>query len=150
MARIDKQLAGHKSLAHRVLIWVVGARRPLTTAELQQALGVEVGKPVLDAKNLTPVDLMVSVCAGLVTVDAESDIIRLIHATARDYLEQQPPHPLLSTTPEADMAAVCVSYLSLAAFSNSAVEAAAEQQRQQRQQRQEKRQKQRQEQRQRK
>ena len=31
---------------------------------------------------------MVSVCAGLVTVDEESDIIRLVHYTTQEFFER--------------------------------------------------------------
>lgn len=55
------------------------AKRPLTTLELQHALAVEVGESELDEENFPEIEDMVSVCAGLVTVDEECGIIRLVH-----------------------------------------------------------------------
>lgn len=89
MERIEGQVAGHKQLAMRVLSWIVYARRPLTILELQQALAVEVGACDLDRDNLDDIQLMVSTCAGLVTVDSPSCIIRLVHRTAQEFFERR-------------------------------------------------------------
>ena len=40
---------------------------------------MEVGEPNLDRENLLEIKDMVSVCAGLVMVDQEIGIIRLVH-----------------------------------------------------------------------
>ncbi|KAF9765449.1 hypothetical protein IL306_002264 [Fusarium sp. DS 682] len=42
----------------------------------------------LDPGDMTPIEDMVSVCAGLVTIDEESGIIRLVHDTARQYFKR--------------------------------------------------------------
>jgi hypothetical protein len=65
--------------------WITCAKRSLTTAELQHALAVEIGEPKLDEDNLLEIEDMVSMCAGLVTVDEESKIIRLVHYTTQEY-----------------------------------------------------------------
>jgi hypothetical protein len=79
MDRIEGQLEDEKELAKQVLSWITCAMRPLTTSELEHALAVELEEPRLDLENICPVYHMVSVCAGLVTVDEESGIIRLVH-----------------------------------------------------------------------
>ena len=71
MERINGQKPGLKDLAKRVLFWITCAKRPLATSELQHALAVEVGEPKLDEENLPQIEDVVSVCAGLVTVDKE-------------------------------------------------------------------------------
>jgi hypothetical protein len=63
------------------------AKRPLTTLELRHALAVEIHESELDEENLPEIDDTVSVCAGLVTVDEKSDIIRLVHYTTQEYLQ---------------------------------------------------------------
>ena len=52
---------------------------------------------------------MLSVCAGLVTIDDGSSIIRLVHYTAQEYFQQT----LKSWVPNAysDVAKVCLEYL---------------------------------------
>lgn len=121
--RIDSQKKGLQKLARRVLTWVFRARRPLTETELRHALGVQPGTTAVDEQNVQLVENMVSVCMGLVTVDVESGTIRFIHATVREYFEQQqanaPPTLILDPNEEPTIAAICVSYLSFAAFSEN-------------------------------
>ena len=79
MNRIQGQITNSRELAKQVLSWITCAKRPLTTLELQYTLTVETDKPELDDENLPEIEDMVSVCAGLVTVDEENNIIRLVH-----------------------------------------------------------------------
>jgi len=88
MRRLECQIANSRELAKQVLSWITCAKRPLTTTELQHALGVEVGESELDEDNFSQIEDIVSVCAGLVTVDEESNIIRLIHYTTQEYFER--------------------------------------------------------------
>ncbi|KAL4999218.1 hypothetical protein BDV10DRAFT_193873 [Aspergillus recurvatus] len=88
MQRIEKQDMDSQQLAKVVLSWIVCAKRPLTTSELQHALAVEASDDELDEDNLPLVEDMVSVCAGLVTVDEESGIIRLVHYTTQEDFQQ--------------------------------------------------------------
>ncbi|KAH7019861.1 hypothetical protein EDB80DRAFT_759906 [Ilyonectria destructans] len=114
MERIESQSVDQKQLAKRVLLWITGAKRPLTTLELQHALAVEVGEPELDKENLTHIEDMVSVCAGLVTVDKESDIIRLVHYTTQKYFEETQSHWFPAA--ETEIITSCIAYLSFVAF----------------------------------
>jgi hypothetical protein len=88
MERIEGQVKDQKELAKQVLSWIAYAKRPLTTLELQHALAIVVGESELDEDNLPEIEDMVSACAGLVTIDKESDIIRLIHYTTQEYFER--------------------------------------------------------------
>ena len=98
----------------RVLSWIVYARRPLTVLELQQALAVEVGACDLDRDNLDDIQLMVSTCAGLVTVDTPSCIIRLVHRTAQEFFERRREEIFPSA--EEEIASVCATALSFDTF----------------------------------
>ncbi|KAF5487702.1 Vegetative incompatibility protein HET-E-1 [Colletotrichum siamense] len=115
MERIEGQLEDQESLAKDALSWVVCARRPLKTLELQHALAIEVGTNELDEDNITELEDIVSVCAGLITVDEESGIIRLVHYTTQEYfertLEQWLPNGQRLITES------CITYLSFDAFS---------------------------------
>jgi ankyrin repeat protein len=114
MERINGQEVGLQELAKQVLLWITCAKMPLTTLELQHSLAVEVGAAELDEDNLPEIEDMVSVCAGLVTVDEESDIVRLVHYTTQEYFERTQ----LSWFPNAqtDITETCVTYLSFDAF----------------------------------
>jgi hypothetical protein len=88
MERVESQKPGFRNLAKQAISWISYAKRPLTKLELQHALAVIDGALVVDKENITKTELIVSVCAGLVTVDAESDIIRLVHYTTQEYFER--------------------------------------------------------------
>ena len=103
------QILGSKELAMRVLWWISFTTRPLTTLELQHALAVEIGERAIDEENLLETEDMVSACAGLVTIDEESSIIRLVHYTTQEYFERT----RMEWFPDAqtDIATICVTYL---------------------------------------
>jgi ankyrin repeat protein len=114
MERIIGQVKDQEELAKQVLSWITCAKRPLTTTELQHALAVEIGESQLDKDNLPEVKDIVSVCAGLVTVDEESGIIRLVHYTTQEYFDrtQGKWFPNVQT----NITATCVAYLSFDVF----------------------------------
>src|SRR6187549_3428053 len=114
MDRIRGQEPGFRELAEKSLSWITCAKRPLTTVELRHVLAVEVGEPELDEDNLPQTEDIISVCAGLVTVDEESRIIRLVHYTTQEYFErtQKQWFPYA----EADITTTCVTYLSFSIF----------------------------------
>jgi len=113
--RINGQQSDLRALAIQVLSWITFAREPLTTLELQNALAVEDDATELDTENLPDIQDMITICAGLVTVDEESDIIRLVHYTTQEYLEQIQK----SWFPDAqrEITRTCVTYLAFEAFS---------------------------------
>jgi ankyrin repeat protein len=113
-----KRIAGHdadsEELAKQVLSWITCSKRPLSKSELQYALAVEVGKTELDEENLPQLEDMVSVCAGLVIVDEESSIIRLVHYTTQEYFERTQRHWFPDA--QTNITTICVSYLSFDEF----------------------------------
>jgi hypothetical protein len=86
--RVKGQNRSFTNLALRTLSWIMFSKRPLKTSELRHALAVTDGASTLNPLNLTHIDFITSVCAGLVSVDEESDIIRLVHYTAQEYFDQ--------------------------------------------------------------
>jgi hypothetical protein len=61
---VEKRIKGQKlrfaDLALRTLSWITFSKRPVID-----------GVSILDQRNLTHIDLITSVCAGLVTVDEQ-------------------------------------------------------------------------------
>jgi ankyrin repeat protein len=112
--RIDGQLAEDRSLARRALSWISYAQRLLTTKELCHALAIEPGDRALNNDNIYDVEDVISVCAGLVTVDEESSIIRLVHYTTQEYFERV----RLEWNPGAleEIVVACLTYLSFDTF----------------------------------
>jgi hypothetical protein len=115
MKRIDGQMPGFQILGRKVLSWITCAKRPLTALELQHALAVNIGDIQLDSNNIRDVEDMVSVCAGLVTLE-ESGIIRLVHYTTQEYFEQTQRQWFPNA--QTDITKICVTYLSFDEFEN--------------------------------
>lgn len=111
MGRIEAQPKDRQDLAKQSLMWISCAKRQLKTLELRQALAIEIERLELDEDNLPDFEDIVSVCAGLVTVDEESDIIRLVHYTTQEYFERT----WVDWFPTAseDLGRACVTYLLL-------------------------------------
>ncbi|KAI0456007.1 hypothetical protein F5B21DRAFT_168072 [Xylaria acuta] len=115
MAQIEEgQLQNVAKRAKQVLSWIACAKRPLTKLELQHALAVEINELRMDKDNIREVADLVSVCAGLVIVDEQSSIVRLVHYTAQDYFVRNQG----KWFPDAqlDIAITCTTYLSYKDF----------------------------------
>ncbi|KAH0565262.1 hypothetical protein GP486_001343 [Trichoglossum hirsutum] len=114
MERIEDQGRPTRELANRILGWIVHAKRPLSTEELRHSLAVRPCTRRLDTDYLPSEHVLRSVCAGLVTIDEQSRIVRLVHYTTQQYFEQK----WTSWFPDAqvDITNVCVTYLSFDTF----------------------------------
>ena len=112
MNRIESQGEGFRELAKKVLSWVINTKRTLSTAELQHALAVEPRTRVLNTDFVPDIEIVGSVCAGLVTVDIQSDVVRLVHYTTQEYFERISWFPMAKS----DITATCVTYLSFSTF----------------------------------
>ncbi|KAH7381270.1 ankyrin repeat domain-containing protein [Phaeosphaeria sp. MPI-PUGE-AT-0046c] len=112
--RIDSQLPEDSTLAKNTLSWIFYARRPFTVNELCHALAVEIEDEELNVDNIPDIDDIVSVCAGLVTIDEEGQILRLVHYTTQEYFETT----LENWVPGAQysIAATCITYLCFKTF----------------------------------
>jgi len=69
---------------------------------------------MLDEENLPEIEDMVSVCAGLVIIDEESEIIRLVHYITQEYFERTQSQWFPNT--QSSITTICVTYLSFDAF----------------------------------
>ena len=76
--RIERQNEDDRELAKRVFCWITYACRPLTVDELQHALAITPDMTEMDADNIIDEEILTSVCAGLVVIDEERRIIRLV------------------------------------------------------------------------
>ena len=88
LQRIAHQGQPSREMARQVLCWISYAYRPLTVEELQCALAVTPFLYTFDEEAMTRESKLVSVCAGLVTIDPESSIIRLVHYTTQEFFEK--------------------------------------------------------------
>ncbi|KAL3302800.1 ankyrin repeat protein [Colletotrichum asianum] len=124
MDRIKAQPPRSRLLAESVFSWLIYAKRPLRASELRHALAVERGTTGLDRENILNIHLIISVCAQLVTVGEQSQIVSLNHHTTHSYFKQAAVRWL----PDAHclIAKSCTTYLSLDAFGSDSQHANVE------------------------
>ena len=108
LTRLKAQKGDKSALGLKVLMWVVYSERPLQTQELCHALGVEIGSVELDPENVPALRTLVASCLGLVTVEASSSTVRLVHITLKEHLSR---NPTLFKSPHSTIAEVCLTYL---------------------------------------
>ena len=82
MQRIQAQNEDDRQLAKEVLSWISYAMRPLSVTELQNALAVQPGDSDLQADALPDEEILLSVCAGLISIERESDTVQLVRKSA--------------------------------------------------------------------
>ncbi|KAH6916284.1 hypothetical protein BKA70DRAFT_1179752, partial [Coprinopsis sp. MPI-PUGE-AT-0042] len=118
-ARISNEGRKHASLAKAVLVWVLNASRPMTISELERAVATSPDAHKFEASRVVPGSTLISLCGGLVTVEEESKLVRLVHYTARDTLEgllhETFPHP------HSLLAAVCMNHLAECGFQDATI-----------------------------
>jgi ankyrin repeat protein len=107
--RIEDQAQSDRELAKKVLMWLSNAARLLTTQELCTALSIDPEDTEFDEDNLLDTELIVSVCAGLVIVEGESGIVRLVHYTAQEYFDSVGQDRRAKEQEE--LAKTCLTYL---------------------------------------
>ena len=88
--RMKAQKDGRSTLGMGALMWVSNSERPLHTSELCHALGVKIGSTDLDHENVPEIQTILRCSLGLVTVEASSSTVRLVHYTLREYLSNNP------------------------------------------------------------
>ncbi|KAJ7453091.1 hypothetical protein FB451DRAFT_1185350 [Mycena latifolia] len=82
-----------------------------------EALAVEQGTKRLDRDNLLDMDIVLSVCAGLVVINEADKRIRLIHYTTQNYFDDLQATTFLHASTEITM--TCITYLSFNTFSQN-------------------------------
>ena len=82
LARIEAQTEEEVLLATKALIWLTYAYQSLTIEDLQHVLAVSDVSERFDEDDIAMEELIVSVCCGLIVVDAQSRIVRLV----REYI----------------------------------------------------------------
>ncbi|KAK3307756.1 uncharacterized protein B0T15DRAFT_409748, partial [Chaetomium strumarium] len=112
--KIDGQLDGLRKLAMAVMAWVTCARRPLTLPELRRAVSMKLGQKKLDTAGLPDAVDVLSVCGGLLTVVEDSEVVRFVHPTAKEYFKRNIADKF--PEPEKSIAGICITCLSFDEF----------------------------------
>jgi hypothetical protein len=90
------------------------AERLLSVGELQIAFGIKPHTSKLDQDYIPSSQVLKSVCAGLVTIDEESNIVRLVHLTTQEYFKRTWISWFFNA--QKDITITCVTFLSFDAF----------------------------------
>ncbi|KAJ7585757.1 hypothetical protein C8J56DRAFT_1087843 [Mycena floridula] len=124
MTRIHAQGEAEYDLACQIFYWLAYAERPLTIKQLQHAVAVSDDMSEMDFDAIVDVDVLTSVCAGLIVIREErvylfgdlSDdkIIQLVHYTAQEYFQfkQQLWFPDIHSS----IAIACLTYMAFDTF----------------------------------
>ena len=115
LERIRQQEPRKLARADQVLRLVSCARRPLRLEEIQQILSIRIGDMYIDPEAVPKSESVISTCCGLVVVEDDSQIVRLVHYTTGEYFQRK----LQSyRNPEAHgyIAGVLITYLSFTTF----------------------------------
>ena len=108
LRRLKAQKGNKSTLGLKVLMWVSHAERPLRAEELCHAIGVEIGSSDLDFESIPALRTLLASCLGLVTVEASSSTVRLMHFTLQEHLASD---PTLFPSTHSTIAEVCLTYL---------------------------------------
>lgn len=113
MVRISAKGKEDAEIAIKVLKWITYAREPLRPVVVQHAVSIALDSTEIHDDDLLAVEDLISLCVGIVTVDRESGIMRLVHYTAQNYLEARWPNA------HTDIAMGCLTYLGFDVFKES-------------------------------
>ncbi|KAF3063189.1 DNA damage response protein kinase DUN1 [Trichoderma lentiforme] len=118
LERIYSQDSESAELAELILFWVVSAKRSLTVQDLQHLYATRElsDGDSLDEDDIPDGDILTGVCSGLITVDEESQLVRLVHYTAQQYFENCHHTRLLDA--KMSLASISLTYLTLSNFSS--------------------------------
>jgi len=106
--RIKRQGGEKARLGMAAVMWISHAERLLKANELCHALAVEIGLPNLNTDNVPSIGTVLACCQGLVVVETETSMVRLIHFTLQEYLRT---HPDFFGVAHSTIAETCLTYL---------------------------------------
>ena len=86
LIRIKSQNGSRSRLGMEALMWISHSERPLKALDLCQALGVEKGETDENSWNIPAIETVLRCSLGLVTIEASSSTVRLVHFTLQEHL----------------------------------------------------------------
>lgn len=113
MLRITEESENTRAstLARKALEWVVFAYRPLSLAELRDALAVDLNKIGFRKAARPDKATILEVTAGMIIIDIDEANVRLNHRTAQEYFDKTRDHWFANAS--ANLARISLHYLSL-------------------------------------
>ncbi|CCX16348.1 Similar to ankyrin [Exophiala dermatitidis NIH/UT8656]; acc. no. EHY59712 [Pyronema omphalodes CBS 100304] len=110
--RIERQTPARSKLGMRVLKWTFLALRQLKTIELRHAFAtIDCTSDTLDLDALPFEKFLTECCYGLVIIDKEISLIRLVHKSLHDYLKQKYEAEKVFMDGHCEIARTCLVYM---------------------------------------
>jgi ankyrin repeat protein len=113
MQRIIDQGRSRSRRAFEVLKWVLLAKRPLRSDEMEHLISIEHQSEDIDLDDIVPATTLASLCAGLVVIDDYGEF-RFIHQTVPEYLEKNYSEKFRDA--EACLSECCLTYIRYQSF----------------------------------
>ena len=123
--RIKDQKTDHREVAFKILAWVSYTFRALHVSELQHALAIEPEDIELNDELLMDGQSITALCAGLVRIDKRTNLISLVHYSAKSYFEDC--RHILFPNFHANITLSCTTYLTLHALRNMPISSIVQQ-----------------------
>ncbi|KAJ4013667.1 hypothetical protein NW761_013320 [Fusarium oxysporum] len=111
MDRINQQSEGYRRKAYQVMSWVCYANKELHARELQDAIAVRENDVEVHQDDLSDINLLLSVCCGIVVLNKATQTVQLVHYTAQDYFINR--HQDWFPNVHSYLAKQCINYLCL-------------------------------------
>ena len=115
MEKVHGQSQDRRNWALQSFLWLICAKRPVSTHELIHAVGVKVGDTQLDQDALPLASDVLSASQGF-TTDNGDGYYRFVHLTAKEYIADKLSQWFPDSSGELNLAEVCVTYLSFTDF----------------------------------
>lgn len=109
LARINDQSEERRKLAYQAMGWIAYAEEEITLDLLRCALAINDETSELDYDFAPAMELLGSICAGLVTISGEKNhkIAKLVHYTTREYFDRK----CILANAHRDIAHTCIEYI---------------------------------------
>lgn len=117
--RILDQGPSRSRRAFELMKWVLHAKRPLKSAEIEHVVSIEHESEDIDRDDIAPATTLASLCAGLVVIDEYGDF-RFMHQTVSEYLTKHHSEKFLDA--DGFLAKSCLAYMGYKAFAEGPCE----------------------------
>ena len=111
-------------ICKRICLWVATAKRPLTLEELREAIGIEPLQQSWDSSRfVNDMSQAIACCGSLIFVEEEHQAVHFTHYSVKQYLLSEVigaslrPYRIDLERSDAEVGAVCVTYLNFDIFS---------------------------------
>jgi ankyrin repeat protein len=117
--RILDQGPSRSRRAFELMKWVLHAKRPLHSAEMEHVVSIEHESEDIDRDDIAPATTLASLCAGLVIIDEYGDF-RFMHQTVSEYLAKH--HSEKFRDANGSLAKSCLAYIGYKTFAEGPCE----------------------------